>query len=363
MTPLNKKLTRDLWRLRGQVLAIALVVASGVAVLVMALTALEALGDTARAYYDRYRFAQVFATAKRVPERLARRIAAIDGVQTVDTRITRVAILDIDGFEEPVVSQLVSIPEGRQPRLNRLALQAGRLVEPGRPDEVVVSRPFADAHGYRIGDRVQAVINASKRSLKIVGIALSPEFVYAIGPGALVPDNKRFGIMWMGREALAAAYDLDGAFNDVTLSLLPGTSVEPIIERLDLMLERYGGAGAIAQADQISYWFVANELAQLRTMATILPTIFLAVAAFLTNMVLGRLIATERAEIGFFKAFGYRQPSSRLALCQDGDGDDRGRHRDRLDRGRLARPVQHPTLCRVLQLPVSPCFDRALRLS
>ncbi len=305
LTPLHRKLMRDLWRLRGQVLAIALVVASGVAVLVMALTALEALSETAAAYYQRYRFADVFAGAKRAPERLAHRIALIDGVQTVETRITRVAILDIEGFEEPVVGQLVSIPEGRQPLLNKLALRAGRLVEPGRPDEVVVSEPFAEAHGYQVGDRIEAVINAAKRPLEIVGIALSPEFVYAIGPGALVPDDKRFGIIWMGRDALAAAYDLDGAFNDVTLSFLPGTAPEAVIERVDLLLERYGGVGAIARKDQISAWFVANELDQLRTMATILPSIFLAVAAFLTNMVLGRLIATERAEIGLLKAFGY----------------------------------------------------------
>lgn len=305
MSPLDKKLLRDLWRLRGQVLAIALVVASGVAVLVMSLTAFEALSATASAYYDRYRFADVFANVKRAPVRLARRIAAIDGVRTVETRIVQFAILDIEDFEEPVVGKFVSIPERREPHLNRLALRSGRLVDPGRPDEVVVSEPFAKAHGFEIGDRLEAVINAAKRPLEIVGTALSPEFVYAIGPGALMPDDKRFGVMWMGREALAAAYDLDGAFNDITLSLLPHASPSTVIEQLDIMLERYGGTGAIAREDQISNWFVNDQLDQLRTMATILPSIFIAVAAFLTNMVLGRLIATERAEIGLFKAFGY----------------------------------------------------------
>ncbi|MEZ5934937.1 MAG: FtsX-like permease family protein [Alphaproteobacteria bacterium] len=305
MRPLNKKLLRDLWRLRGQVLAIAMVVASGVAVLVMSLTVLEALSATASAYYDRYRFADVFAGVKRAPDRLAGRIAAIEGVQTVETRIVQVALLDIDGFEEPAVGQLVSIPEGRQPHLNQLALRSGRLVEPGRSDEIVISEPFATAHGFEVGDHIDAVINAAKRPLEIVGIALSPEFVYAIGPGSLMPDDKRFGIIWMGHDALAAAYDLDGAFNDVTLSLLPHTEPEAVIDRLDPLLEPYGGTGAIARADQISNWFVNSELDQLRTMATILPTIFIAVAAFLTNMVLGRLIATERAEIGLFKAFGY----------------------------------------------------------
>jgi putative ABC transport system permease protein len=305
MRALNHKLTRDLWRLRGQVLAIALVIASGVAVLVMSLSALEALEGTAEAYYERYRFAQVFAGVKRAPERLAERIAAIPGVQTVQTRIVEFATLDIEGFEEPVIGQLVSIPERREPVLNRLALRAGRAVAPGRPDEAVLSEPFAEAHGLNPGDRIEVLLNDNKRTLEIVGIALSPEFVYAIGPGALMPDDERYGILWMGREALAAAYDLDGAFNNVSLSLLRGARPDEVIDRLDQLLERYGGVGAIERADQLSNWFLMNQIEQLKTIATVLPTIFLAVAAFLANMVLARLIATERGEIGLMKAFGY----------------------------------------------------------
>ncbi len=305
MRALNRKLLRDLWRLRGQVLAIALVIASGVAVLVMSLTAYEALRDTAEAYYERYRFAQVFAKVKRAPEHLAGRIAALPGVQSVETRIVELAILDIAGFEEPVIGALASIPERGQPLLNRLALRQGRLVAPGRPDEVVISESFSEGHGLVPGDHLHAIINGHKRRLDVVGVALSPEYVYSIGPGALMPDDQRFGVLWMGREALAAAYDLDGAFNDLSLSLLRGGSAQEVIDRLDQMLARYGGIGAFERKDQVSNWFVENEFDQLKNLATILPTIFLSVAAFLTNMVLNRLIATERSEIGLVKAFGY----------------------------------------------------------
>jgi putative ABC transport system permease protein len=306
MNALNRKLLRDLWRLRGQVLAIAMVVASGVAVLVMSLTTLSSLQETAATYYERYRFADVFASVTRAPEHLAARIADIPGVQHVETRISKLATLDITGFGEPVIGQLVSIPERGESVLNRLALLAGRRVQPDHPDEVVLSEPFADAHRLDTGSRLHAIINGKRRQLTVVGIALSPEHVYAIGPGALMPDNRRFGVLWMGREALEAAYDLDGAFNDVTLSLLHGTQPEAVIQPMDQLLARYGGIGAIARADQLSNWFLINEIDQLETLARILPTVFLVVAAFLTNMVLARIIATERSEIGLMKAFGYR---------------------------------------------------------
>lgn len=305
MSALNAKLLRDLRRMTGQILAIALVVASGVAMLVMSLTAVEVLEESGRAYYERYRFAHVFAAVERAPDRLAGRIGRIPGVRTVETRIVEAAILDVAGFEEPVIGQLVSIPERGEPKLNCLALRAGRFVAYGRPDEVVIGEPFAEAHGLEPGDHLTALINGHRRRLDIVGIALSPEFVYAIGPGALMPDNRRFGVLWMGREALEAAFDLDGAFNDVSLFLGPDADTETVIDQVDDILSGYGGTGAYARADQVSHWFLANEIEQLKTMAGILPTIFLGVAAFLANMVLNRLVAVERSEIGLLKAFGY----------------------------------------------------------
>jgi putative ABC transport system permease protein len=287
------------------VLAIALVMASGVGVLVMSLTTVESLEQTAIAYYERYRFGQVFAHVERAPEHLAGRLREIPGVQAVETRVVRTAVLDIEGFEEPVIGQLVSVPERSEPRLNRLAMRQGRYPRLGHPDEAVLTEPFAQAHGLEPGDPLRAIINGRWRQLTVVGIALSPEYVYAIGPGALMPDDRRFGVLWMGQEALQAAFDLDGAFNDVSLALLRGTDPDAVVDRVDRLLGRYGGVGAYARADQLSNWFLMSEIAQQRTLSTILPTIFLAVAAFLTHMVLGRLIAVERSEIGLLKAFGY----------------------------------------------------------
>lgn len=305
MKPLNRKLLRELWRLRGQALAVAIVIASGVSVLVMSLSTLEALEETTAAYYERNRFADVFANAVRAPRRVAERVAALPGVQGVEARISRYATLNIEGFAEPVIGQLMSIPEAGQPLLNRLALRSGRWISPDRHDEVLLNESFAAAHALAPGARFTALINGHRRTLEVVGTALSPEFVYALGPGGIMPDDKRFGIVWMGREALESALDLKGAFNDLAVGLQRGADTASVLAGIDRLLERYGGLRAIARADQLSNWFVMNEIGQLRTMSTVMPSIFLLVAAFLTYMVLTRLIATERSEIGLLKAFGY----------------------------------------------------------
>ena len=305
MRALDRKVLRDLWHLRGQVLAIGMVIAAGIASLIMSLSTLEALEETTAAYYERYRFGDVFAWVKRAPESVEQRVAGIPGVRTAQARVSRFATIDIEGFAEPVMGQFVSVPAERQPVLNQIVIRSGRLPGGGGQDEVVLNEPFAEAHNLVSGDEIVAVMNGHRRQLRIVGTALSPEFVYALGPGALMPDDRRFGILWMDHETLAAAFDLKGAFNSVSLDLERSANTEQVMQQLDRMLKRYGGVGAIARKDQLSNWFVMNEMKQLKTMSMILPTIFLVISAFLTNMVLGRLVATERGQIGLMKAFGY----------------------------------------------------------
>jgi putative ABC transport system permease protein len=305
VSSLDRKLLRDLWRLRLQALAIALVIASGVALMVMALTTTESLEATTKAYYERARFADVFARLKRAPDSLEARIAAIPGVRVAETRIVESGLLDVAGYREPVVATLVSLPKSGPQRLNALVLRTGRLPAPGRLREAVVGEPFAEAHHLRPGDTIGAVLRGRHVVLRIVGTALSPEFVYAIPPGGLMPDDRRFGVIWMGRDELAAAFGLKGAFDDVSLALSPGQRPQPVIARLDALLGRYGGTGAYDRAEQVSNWFLSNEIAQQKNMSRLMPAIFLGVAAFLTNMVMARLVATERREIGLLKAFGY----------------------------------------------------------
>ncbi|MCR9219792.1 MAG: FtsX-like permease family protein [Alphaproteobacteria bacterium] len=305
MSALDAKLMRDLWRMRGQVLAIALVIASGMGVLVMSLSAMEALDETTAAYYERYRFPHVFAEVTRAPETMVERIANLPGVQSVESRIVDYAPVRLDGFTEPVTGVVTSIPEHAEPLHSRLVLRAGRLPTGRSAQEVAVGSRFADAHGLTLGDRLTLILNGRKTETRVVGIAFSPEFVHAVGPGTLIPDDKRFAVLWMTRPPLAAAYDMEGAFNSVTLRLRRDARVEQMVDRLDGMLARYGGIGAYGRKDQASNWVLMNEIEQLRSMSVILPAAFLAVAAFLTNMVLARLIAVERSEIGLLKAFGY----------------------------------------------------------
>ncbi len=305
MRALDRKLLRDLWQIKGQALAIAVVIAAGITMFITYLSTFESLRQTQQVYYERYRFAEVFANLKRAPIRIEDRIAQIPGVARVETRVVVSVTLDIPDLPEPAVGRLISVPERRRAMLNDIALQRGRYLEPGRYDEVIVSEGFALARGLEPGDSVAAIINGRRRDLEIVGIALTPEYVYAIRPGELIADEGRFGIFWMGRKALANAFDMEGGFNDVALKLMPGASEDEVIDRLDRLLEPYGGLGAIPRKLQTSHWYLDSELSQLQGSGLIIPSIFLAVAAFLLNVVLTRIVAVQREQIAALKALGY----------------------------------------------------------
>lgn len=305
LSVLDRKLWRDFLAMRGQALAIGFVIAGGVAIQLVMGGMLGSLDETRAAYYERTRFADIWAPAVRAPNALIQDIREIDGVAAAETRIAAPTLFDMPDMAEPPTGMIYSLPRGRDPSVNDIYMLRGERPDPARRDQAVVLESFALAHGLDVGDRVAVTIRGKREALTISGLALSPEYVYAIAPGQLVPDPRLFGVLWMDRDALETAADADGAFTEVVVRLSRGADPAPVRQALDRILEPYGGAGAYTRREQVSDAFVQSELDQLGTMGDVIPPIFLAVAAFLVNVVISRLIAVEREQIGLMKAFGY----------------------------------------------------------
>ena len=304
ISPLRRKVLRDLTRLWAQVLAIALVLAAGVATLILGNGAYASLFETRARYYEDYRFADIFADVTRAPRALLGEVSAIEGVLDAEARIVKLGLLDLAGMKEPGSVLFVSLPEN-DAGLNQLYLRFGRLPDPQSAEEIVIADGFATAHDLGPGDSLPVLMNGQRRAFLVTGVALSPEFIYALGPGQMMPDPRRFGIVWAPRASLEASFDLEGAFSNVVLKLAPGANPDRVVQTLDRLTAPYGGNGASPREDQISHAFLDAELKQLSAMVKVLPPIFLLVAAMLVNMTLSRLIALEREQIGLLKAIGY----------------------------------------------------------
>lgn len=303
---LHIKLRRELGALKGQIVTIALVLASGIASFLMLRGTVDCLESARDRYYDRQRFADVFLRLERAPEALARRVEQLPGVAALETRIAESVLVPLEGMPKPAYAELLSLPAGREPATNAVSLERGRLPERGRQDEVVLLEAFAEAHALEPGHHLPAVIGGKLRRLRVVGIARSPEFVYVLRPGAMIADPKRSAVLWMDRGALGSMYGLEGGFNELSLRLGPGASESTVRAALDDLFVPYGGAGAIARKDQLSNRIVRGELDSLSGIASLVPLVFLGVTAFLMRLVLGRWVALQRPHIATLKAIGYR---------------------------------------------------------
>jgi putative ABC transport system permease protein len=302
---LDRKLLRDVWHYRAQLAAIAVVVACGIALFVSLRSMNGFLRDSRDRFYSEYRFADIFARVKRAPASAAREISRIPAVAAVDARLVYDVALDVPGLPEPAVGRLVSIPVPPASMLNELHLLRGRWPESGRALEVLASAAFARANLLEPGDSLGAVLNGRWQWLRIVGTAISPEYVYEVGTGAVFPDNRRFGVLWIGHGTLSELFDADGTLNDLAITMVPGASEQETIDLVDAVLARHGGFGAYGRRSQLSNQFLDGEIEETQVTSILLPAIFLAVTAFLLHIVISRLVSTQREQIAALKAFGY----------------------------------------------------------
>ncbi len=312
MSLLDRKLWRDLSAMRGQVITIALVVAAGVAVFVASISTYDSLRAGRDRFYAAARFPQVFVTVKRAPLSVVAQLEAIPGVAAVEPRIVRDVIVDWPASALPVSARMVSIARAGDEALARLHLRGGTAPEPGDARGAAINEAFAEANGVRPGADVRVVLNGRVQSFQVTGVALSPEFVYAVKPGLPIPDDRLYAILWVDRAAAEAAFDMKGAFNDALVSLAPGADPKPVIAELDRLLDAYGSVGAVERRDQPSNRFLEDELNQQKVMSITVPFIFFGVAAFLLNVALGRLVTAQREQIAALKALGF--PTGPLVL-------------------------------------------------
>lgn len=311
MSPLTRKAWRDVWTMKAQAIAIAIVVAAGVAVGIGSRGAYDSLILARSSFYESARFAHLFLRLERAPRRLVADVEQIPGVIAAEGRITTDVSVEIEGLKTPAVGRLQSVPSTGESRLNVPHVLRGRSLAPGTDSEVLMGEAFAEAHQMVPGDTITVLVNGRRRTLAVVGIVVSPEYVYQVKEGDFWPDDERYAVMWMRQEGLESALDMRGAFNDLVVRLDDPTSEPNVIAEVDRLTSMYGGLGAYGRDRQLSHRFLSDEMDGLKGSAIVVPILFVAVAIYLLRVVLGRLVMAQRAQIATLKAFGY--PAGRVA--------------------------------------------------
>lgn len=309
MRALHRKLIRDLRGSAGTLLSVVAIIAIGTGSFIGLGSAQRILESSQAAYYRTYRFADFWIDVKKAPLTEVERIAAMPEIAAIDARVIFDVILDLDGEPKPITGRLISTPaRGFDRTLNGICLIRGSGFSDDRNEEAIISEAFAAAHHLEVGDRIHVILNRKRESFVIVGTAISPEYVYMVrGPGDLIPDPHRFGILYVKDDYARDVLDFKDACNQIVGQVVPGThdQIDVILDRIDRALHPFGVLELTPRRRQASHRFLSDEIKGLAVSATIMPAVFLGVAALVLNILMIRLAQRQRTVIGTLKAIGY----------------------------------------------------------
>jgi putative ABC transport system permease protein len=304
---LDRKLLREVRSSGSLLIAITSVIAVGVMCFVYMRSAYYNLNYAKDDYYAQCRMADFAIDVKKVPVVELGPISEMPGVVEVRPRIQFFATVDLDRTPAPLNALVLSLPDRRAHSINDVVMMRGSYFSDRRENEVIVNDAFALKHGIHPGQTIHLIMNNRRQELFVVGSAISSEYVYLVGPGSLSPDPEHFGVFYLKRSFAEDVFDFSGACNQVLGLLAPDVRDRPdaTLRRLEAMLEPYGVNAVVPLHNQPSNRFLSDEIHSVGTFASILPAIFLVVAAMVLNVLMMRLIEQQRTIVGTLKAVGY----------------------------------------------------------
>ncbi len=308
MPTLAKKLIRTVKSSLGQFIAVVAVIAVGITVYVAMTATADSLILSRKTFYHQTDFADYFFHVVQAPESVLQRVESVPGVLRATVRIQKdVPVLGEGGRRSTL--RLTGVPMPMEGELDRIEVLSGRLFDE-RPEggavEVLLTPQFAKARELSPGSTIDVAAEGRRKTLTVTGTASSPEFIYAIRDASgLLEDPSSFGAAMLPQRQLQQLLQMKGSVNQVLVLFSPGADRKLAIEDIKGILEPYGNLTGYPQKDQLSEAILRMELDQLKAFARFLPAIFLAVAALMQFVFLGRMVRAQRTQIGLFKALGY----------------------------------------------------------
>lgn len=303
-----RKTGRDLWARKGPVLALALIMTVGIGCYVGMASVWRDMDGSRATYYRDQRLAEFTVDLKRAPAWTVAQVGRMPNVEEVQGRVSIGVRIDLPARVEPIAGQAISLPENHRGVLNDILLRSGTYFGGVSKKEVILNEAFARANNLGPGDRISVLLLDRLHELLVVGTAISPEFVYVLPPaGGLAPDPARYGIIYCREDFLQESCDLEGAYNQL-VGLThddSDTALDNTLDAIKQKLDAFGVTNTTPRRQQSSVRFLEDELTGLQTTATIMPGIFLLVAALVMNVLVSRLVAQQRTVIGTLRAIGY----------------------------------------------------------
>lgn len=301
---LFRKLLRDIKEARGQFISILVIVVIGVMFYSGINSTFRNLSVASEKYYKEYRFADLWVDFYRAPENAVERVNSLPYVKTTTGRLVMDASMTVS--DENATLRFITLPEVKEDIVNDIVIKSGRYFGKEETNQCLVEEEFYKAHNMKLGDYIYPVISGNEVKMKVIGAVKSPEFIYTLKDGGeLMPDNSRFGIVFIKKSFGQEIFGFHGSINSACILLESGVDLEKAKDDIERDLKSLGVMGVIDRENQISNKMLSEEMRGLQSMAGAFPVVFFIVAAVIIYIMMSRMVENQRTQIGVLKALGF----------------------------------------------------------
>jgi putative ABC transport system permease protein len=300
---LRRVLLRDMGARRGQFIAVWATIVLGVALFGASYDAFQNLTASYQGMYDDLAFADLTVVGGSV-DRIAGDGAALPGVTATATRSVGDGYIRIDGRAQ--LGRVVGLPSDGSPAVDKVMVLRGRNLQPGSSAEVLVEQHLASARNVQPGDNMEILTGSGWQTVRVEGIVASPEYLWPARSRQeeFLPFNQ-WGVVF-GPEALVTAMPPDQVHSEA-LFRLAADAPSGTLDKLTSIALANGAAYTQTRADQPSDSALREDVNGFGEMSIMFPVMFLLVGALATSVLLGRMVASQRGQIGVLLANGFRR--------------------------------------------------------
>lgn len=302
---LRRKRRRDLRASRAQAVAVLITVMLGVMLFAASYDAFRNLTASYEQTYSDLALADLTISGGD-QDRIARTASQADGVAEVTRRVQAdlpVAVPAAAG-DQTLLGRMVGLPADGQPAVGRVEVLAGETLASTDPNGVVAEKHMADHFDLAVGSTITALLADGPEELTVRGVVASPEYLWpARDRQDVITTPDEFGVVF-GSQSLVARTPA-GTQVEQTL-ILYGEDADTAVldEELSSAARDAGASDIMTVAEQPSNAALAEDLGAFGELSFMFPALFLSGAGLATFIILNRMVAAQRGQIGVLLASG-----------------------------------------------------------
>ena len=292
---LIRKLFRTAWSYKSQFISMVIMIAIGVGIFLGFNIEWKSLEHDAFTFLENTNYADYRLYAESgFSEDDIKAIQDIDGVDAA----TRYFYVNV-GIKDTKKSVSLNVSENYT--VSTMMVMEGAKYDESS-DGIWLSDKFADANDIKIGDELTFTYTGIEISGKVIGLVKSGENLVSVADeNQLMPDYEAHGFAYISPETLENA--LGFAFYP-QINIISDLDKETLEEKVK---DATGTTLLVTTKNEHdAYAGVTGEAEEGKTMGSILPVLFLAIAILTMVTTMHRISANEKVQIGTLKALGFR---------------------------------------------------------